>query len=53
MLQSITVVFLAAAAAYSYLHAEYGTAVICATCAGFVGGMVIARAMIMRSLEHL
>ena len=51
LLQSITVVFLAASTAFSYLHAEYGTAVICAMCAGFVGGMVVAKYLIMRRLE--
>ena len=43
MLQAISAIILCATTAFSYLNGQYGTAVICALCAGFVGGMVITK----------
>lgn len=43
ILRTITAVVLCATAAFSYLNAEYGVAVICAMCAGFVSGMIVTK----------
>lgn len=46
MLETLTTLMLVATTIFSYLHAEYATAVICAMCAGFVGGMTIAKQIV-------
>ena len=42
---------LVATTAFSYFHGEHGTAVIVGVCAGFVGGLAVAR-LIIRSRYH-
>jgi len=47
-LDMIAVVMLALAALFSFAHEQYGTAVVGAACAGFVGGLACTRLIVQR-----
>jgi hypothetical protein len=44
----LSTVMLVTSTIFSFLNQQYATAVICAMCAGFVGGMVVTKLLLDR-----
>jgi len=51
VLEAVSSLMLAVTTVFSYLHAQYATAVIAAACAGFVAGLMLTRLIARRWLR--
>ena len=51
VLEAISALMLVVTTLFSYVHAQYATAIIAAACAGFVAGLMLTRLIARRWLR--